>query len=546
MTYWLNENSRAFLGRDYLKEGETAESRIRDIVNTAGEILNIPGYSSKLEEYIHAGFISLSSPIWSNFGRPKVLGISCNGSYMADDMESILLKTAEIGRMTQRGAGTSVYISALRGRGEIIQSGGVADGPTHYLGLVQEHVNTVSQSNIRRGNCAAYMDIEHPDIMEYLDCREEGNHIQHLSLGVCVGREWLREMKAGDSAKRKIWMRLLKKRFESGYPYIFFRDNVNDQKPQVLKDKNIPIHASNLCAEIALPSSEIWSFVCDLLSLNALHYHAWKDTDLVEVACMLLDAVMTEYIQKTDGDFLMSAANRFARDWRAIGVGVLGYHSLLQSRMIPWESEDARSLNIDLFKTMSEQSLEASKKMAKTHGEPDMMIGYGERWLTRHAIAPTTSSAFILGQVSPSTEPENSNYYTKDLAKGKFSYRNPWLVRLLEARNMNDEETWRSILMAGGSVQHLFNLTAHEKDVFKTFGEINQGEIIKQAADRQPYIDQSQSLNLMIHPDTELRDVNALVLKAEEMGIKSLYYQRSTNKAQELVRDLVSCRACEA
>lgn len=546
MTYWLNEDSRTFLAKGYLKEGETPEQRIRDISMAAERILGVVGYARELEEFLHAGFISLSSPIWSNFGRDRVLPISCNGSFMDDNVPSILLKTAEIGRMSQLGAGTSLYNGNLRPRGSHISTGGKADGPVHYLGLIQETIGVISQGNIRRGNAAVYFDIEHPDIMEFLECREEGHHIQHLSLGVCVGRQWLNEMKAGDSAKRKIWMRIIKKRIESGYPYIFFRDNVNEQKPQILKDLNIPIHASNLCSEIALPSSDIWSFVCDLLSLNALHYSEWKGTRLVQIACMLLDAVMSEYILKTDGDFLMTAANRFARDWNAIGVGVLGYHSMFQSKNIAWESEEARALNIDLFKTMAEQSLEASHRMARSHGEPVMMQGTGERWLTRHAIAPTTSSSFILGQVSPSTEPENSNYYTKDLAKGKFTYKNPYLEKLLSDRWMNTDETWRSILMTGGSVQHLVGLTSHEKDVFKTFGEINQGEVIKQAADRQPFIDQSQSLNLMIHPDTELKDVNALILKAEELGIKSLYYQRSTNKAQELVRDLVSCQACEA
>ena len=546
MAYWLNDDSRTFLANGYLAPGQTAEHRIRQIALTAEGFLGVPGYAAKLEEYLHNGWISLSSPIWSNFGRDRVLPISCNGSFINDSVDSILMKWAEIGKMSQLGAGTSAYVGKLRPRGSPIMTGGKADGPVHYMAGIETAVQVISQGNVRRGNAAVYLDIEHPDIMEFLDSREEGHQIQTRSIGVCVGPEWLAQMKAGDSDKRKVWMRILKKRFESGYPYLFFRDNVNDAKPQVLKDKNIPIYASNLCSEICHPSSDEWSFVCDLLSINALHYDDWKGTDLVEIAAMLLDAVMQEYIVKTEGIFLMENARRFALDFNAIGIGTLGYHSLFQSKMIAFESPEARALNIALHRAIDEQSLEASRKMAKTHGEPLMMQGYGERWLTRMAIAPTTSSSFILGQVSPSIEPENSNYYTKDLAKGKFTYRNPYLKKALAARGADTEEVWRSILMKGGSVQHLDGLTAHEKDVFKTFGEINQGEIIKQAADRAPFIDQSQSLNLMIHPDTPLKDVNALVLKAEELGVKTLYYQRSTNPAQELARDLVSCQACEA
>lgn len=546
MPYWLNDDSRTFLKAGYLSNGQTPENRIWEIAVTAENILQLPGFAQRFANAMDKGWISLSSPIWSNFGKPRVLPISCNGSYFEDSVDSILMKTAEIGKMSQLGAGTSAYIGALRGRGSLISTGGKADGPVHYMAGIETTVDMISQSNVRRGNAAVYIDVEHPDIMEFLECREEGSPIQGLSLGVCITNAWMREMKAGDTAKRKIWMRIIKKRFESGYPYIFWSDNVNDAAPQVYRDKDIRIWASNLCSEIALASSADWSFVCDLLSLNVLHYHAWKNTDLVETAAYFLDAVMTEYIDKTEGIFLMQNARRFAIDQRAIGLGVLGYHSLFQSKGIAFESTDARALNIDIFKTMDEQSLAASRKMAAAYGEAPLLRGYGERWVTRMAVAPTTSSSFILGQVSPSIEPENSNYYTKDLAKGKFTYRNPYLRNVLASLGLDTDETWRSILLAGGSVQHLDGLSEHNKNVFKTFGEINQGEIIRQAADRAQYIDQSQSVNLMIHPDTELRAVNALMIKAWEMGVKSLYYQRSTNPAQELVRELVSCQSCEA
>jgi len=359
----------------------------------------------------------------------------------------------------------------------------------------------------------------------------------------------------GDDKKRAIWAKVLKKRAESGYPYIFFTDTVNRNAPQVYKDLGLKIHSSNLCSEIALHSSPDESFVCDLASMNVLHFDVWRHTGAVRRMVYFLDAVMSEYIEKieamewTDPDDFeqMQAPLKFARRQRAIGIGILGYHSFLQSKMIPFESITARALNKQIAKYIDDESLAASKEMALSHGEPEMLVGYGIRHVTRTAIAPTTSSSFILGQVSPSVEPENSNYYTKDLQKGKFTYKNPYLEKLLEEKGQNSEETWRSILVTGGSVQHLDFLSQEEKDVFKTFGEIAQTEIIVQAADRQKFIDQSQSINLMIHPEESLKDVNALIIDAWVQGVKSLYYQRSTNPAQEYVRSLLSgCAVCEA
>jgi ribonucleoside-diphosphate reductase alpha chain len=564
--YWLNDDSRKFLSRGYLVEGDTPENRIRVIAETAERILMgmsngtpkiLEGFADKFESYMHKGWISLASPVWSNFGTDRGLPISCNGSYYEDSVTSILYKTAEIGMMTKLGAGTSAYIGAIRPRGTPVKSGGTADGPVHYAELIQSHVNVISQANVRRGNCAIYLDVEHADIEEFLECREEGHSIQHLSIGVCISDAWMEDMldKASDTGKkkRKIWLRILKKRAETGYPYIFFTDTVNNNAPQVYRDLKIKIHASNLCTEIALASGpsplaadEWWSFVCCLSSLNALHYDEWKDTDLVEVMTYFLDAVMEEYIQKTADIPFMKAAHQFAKDQRAIGLGVLGWHSLLQSRMLPFASIEAKKLNVEIHRLINEKSLAASQEMALYFGEPPLLKGYGERNVTRMAIAPTTSSSFILGQVSQGIEPQDSNYYTKDLQKGKFGYRNPFLKKVLKAHGRDNKETWDSILVHGGSVQHLDFLTDNEREVFKTFGEIDQGEIIAQAAHRQKFIDQAQSLNIKIHPDAPIKDVNALMIAGWRAGVKSYYYQRSTNPSQEFVRSLLSCKSCEA
>lgn len=549
--YWLNKDSRKFLERGYLLEGETPEQRIKDISDKAQSLLgDMDGFSDKFYDYMAKGFYSLSSPIWSNFGRERGLPISCFGSFIADEMSSILEKIAEVGQMTKCGGGTSAYFGALRGRGAEISSGGKSTGSVHFMELYDKLMNVVSQGNVRRGSFAAYLPIDHPDIEEFLKIRGEGHEIQEMSIGVCVSDEWMNKMINGDKEARKIWGLVIKKRFESGYPYIFFSDNANNQAPQMYKDQGLKINNSNLCNEIMLSNSEDESFVCNLSSLNLEKWDEIAETDAVETLVYFLDAVMSEFILKTGSgsntDKFMRAPRKFAINQRALGVGVLGWHSLLQSKLISFESIDAKLLNGQIWKTIREKSDKATSELANIFGEPFMLEGYGRRNSTTLAVAPTTSSSFILGQVSPSIEPLNSNYFVKDLAKGKFTYKNPYLEKLLKEKGKNDQETWKSILIKGGSVQHLDFLTEEEKDVFKTFGEISQKEIVIQAAQRQKYIDQGQSLNLMIPPNTKPKEVNELMIFAWEQGIKGLYYQRSSNPAQELSRSILSCSTCES
>lgn len=544
--WWANEDSRTFLSRGYIDGNMTVEERVREIAKTAENILDIEGFSDKFYHYMSRGYYSLSSPVWSNFGTKKGLPISCNGVWIDDSIDSILAKVSEVGMQTKMGAGTSGYLGHIRPRGSEIKTGGKADGPVHYANMFETTVDIISQGNVRRGSMAVYLDVESPDIMEFLECREEGSSIQNLSLGVCVGDQWMTEMIEGDAVKRSVWARILRKRRESGYPYIFFKDTVNNNAPRVLRDKERKIWASNLCSEIALPSSEDESFVCNLASMNAVMFDEWQHTDAVETMIYFLDAVMEEYIDKTENIKFMESSHNFAKRWRALGLGVLGWHSYLQSKLIAFDSFDAHMETIKISKFIDDKSLEATKELALEYGEPVGMLGYGERNLTRTAIAPTTSSSFILGQVSPTIEPLASNYFTKDLAKGKFTYKNPFLKKLLEEKDQDTFEVWESILKKGGSVQHLEFLSDDEKGVFKTFSEIAPISIVQQAAARQKYIDQAQSLNLLIHPDVPAKDVNALIIEGWRLGIKTFYYQRSANPAQELVRNIMECSSCEA
>ncbi|MEM8899205.1 MAG: ribonucleoside-diphosphate reductase subunit alpha [Bacteroidota bacterium] len=554
---WLNEYSRKFLASGYLTEGATPEQRIREIADRAEKILKLPGYSDKFYNYMSQGFFSLASPVWSNFGKQRGLPISCFGSHIDDDMGNILYTQSEVGMMSKLGGGTSGYFGKIRHRGAPVKNNGEASGAVHIMQLFESMVDVVSQGSVRRGRFSPYLPIEHPDIKEFLEIGTEGNPIQQLTHGVTVTNKWMQEMIDGDVDKRTTWARVLQCRGEMGYPYIFFTDNANDGTVDVYKDKNQPIYASNLCTEIMLPSNDDWSFVCVLSSINVLHYDKWKNTDAVETMVYFLDAVITEFIEKLEvyrdspnrddrQTFLfMERAYNFAKANRALGLGALGWHSLLQSKRLAFNSEEAYSLNNEIFKAIKEHSYKASAELAERYGEPEMLKGYGRRNATLNAIAPTTSSAFILGQVSQGIEPVWSNIYVKDIAKIKVTIKNPFLLELLEEKGQNTAEVWKSIRNRDGSVQHLEFLTEEEKAVFMTYSELDQLDVIYQAANRQNHIDQGQSVNIIVHPDMPTKDVNKIHVTAWKMGLKSLYYQHSMNAAQKF-KQKKECVSCEA
>lgn len=553
---WLTENSRKFLGSGYLTEGVSPEERIMEIAQNAENILKMEGFAKKFYHYMEEGFFSLASPVWSNFGKKRGLPISCFGSHVADDMGDILYSQSEVGMMSKLGGGTSGYFGKLRARGADVKNNGVSSGSVHIMQLFEKMVDVVSQGSVRRGRFAPYLPIDHEDIEEFLEIGTEGNPIQELTHGVTVSDKWMQEMIDGDADKRNVWAKVLQRRGEIGYPYIFFSDHANNGTVDVYKDKNLEIYGSNLCTEIMLPTNEEWSFVCCLSSINLLHFDKWKDTDAVETLTYFLDAVMEEFIQKlevyrdsSDRDDqltfrFMEKAYNFAKDNRALGLGALGWHSLLQSKMLPFDAQEAYHLNNEIFKTIKEKSYKASEELAKLYGEPKVLKGYGRRNATLNAIAPTTSSAFILGQVSQGIEPIWSNNYVKDIAKIKTTIKNPFLVKLLEEKGQNTDEVWKSIRDNDGSVSHLEILSEHERDVFKTYSEIDQKVIVYQASSRQEFIDQGQSVNIMVHPDMPIKDVNSIYVTAWNLGLKSMYYQHSMNAAQKF-KQKKECLSCE-
>lgn len=547
--YWLNEQSRNFLSRGYLRDGQTAEDRIREIADTAEKHLGISGFSDKFYEYMSRGYYSLASPVWSNYGTNRGLPVSCFGSFVSDNMESILYSHAENGMLMKTGGGTSGFFGDVRHRGAPITDNGESSGSVHFMELFDKLASIVSQGSVRRGFFSAYQSIEHADADEFLDIGTEGHPIQGLTTGITVSDAFLNRVMEGDSEARRLWAKVLQRRSEIGFPYILFEDNVNNGRPDVYKDLKMQVWASNMCSEIALPSSEEETFTCVLSSINLLHWDEIVETDAIETLVYFLDTVVTEFIEKTEGRKYFERANLFAKRHRALGMGVLGWHSYLQSNMIAFEGKDAAKKNLEIAKTLNKRAYAASGELAKMFGEPELLTGYGRRNTTLLAIAPTKSSSFILGQVSQSIEPEFSNCYVKDLAKVKTTIKNPYLKKILQEKGQDKSEIWESIKNMDGSVQHLDFLTQEEKDVFKTFSEINPYAVVDQAGIRQQYIDQAQSLNLMLDPDTSVKEINALYLHAWQIGVKSLYYSYSMSAAQSLTRKKVmssDCAACEA
>ena len=544
--WWLNEESEQMLNRGYLLKGETVEGAIDRITSAAAKRLYKPELKEAFKEMITKGWISFSSPVWANMGTQRGLPISCFNVHVPDSIEGITHKMGEVIMQTKIGGGTSGYFGELRHRGTAVTDNGKSSGAVSFMKLFDTAMDVVSQGGVRRGAFAAYLDIDHEDVEEFLQIRDIGNPIQNLFMGVCVPDYWMQDMIDGDVDKRRIWAKVLESRQQKGMPYIFFSDNVNRNKPQVYKDKGFTINASNLCSEIMLPSTQEESFICCLSSMNLELYDEWKDTDAVKLAIYFLDAVLSEFIEKTEGNYYLTSARNFAIKHRALGLGVLGYHSYLQRNMIPFESMEAKQFNAKVFKQIQEQSIAASRELAHIYGEPEMLKGYGLRNTTTMAIAPTTSSSAILGQTSPGIEPFASNYYKAGLAKGNFMRKNKYLTKLLEEKGLDNEDVWRDIMLNHGSVQHMNQLTQEEKDVFKTFKEISPMEIVTQAAQRQQYIDQAQSLNLNIPSTMPIKDVNKVMIEAWKMGVKTLYYQRSQSVSKELMINFVNCSSCEA
>ncbi len=564
---WLKEDQREFLDKGYLIDNQTPEDRYKEICNTItnyclkmSETIESIEYSSGIGErfsnYISKGWVSFSTPVLINFGKEDNLPISCNKSMLEDNLDDIYKGLHELGMLAKFGAGTSQNFSNLRGMGSEISTGGTSNSIMDWIELYADMMSKTNQNRARRGFLTAYLSVDHPEIMSFLDIgthrmpTERQRFFQTITTAVTLPMGWRKSLKEGDKAKRKIWAKVLKVRKELGFPYILDLENCNNSRPQVYVDKELYIKTSNICIETNEIVSEDKTFACCLSSANAYLYDEWKDDpNFIFDMNLMLDCVIEEYIDKGSHIRGLEKAVRFAKEHRSIGLGILGFHSYLQRKGIVFGEIASFSINYSIFNQLKEESLRASKWMATHWGEPEMLKGYGLRNTTRLAQAPTKSTSYIMGgttlNLSEGIEPHKSNYNSKKLAKIQSEVKNKELVVLLESKDQNTKKVWESILINNGSVQHLDFLNEREKEIFRTFSEISQVDIIKLAGQRASLIDQGQSLNIMIHPDTPPNEINKLHMLAFDEGVKGLYYQYSINAAQEFNRSLVTCSSCE-
>lgn len=541
------------ISNGYLFEDETPKKAYERVCKRACEVLNRPDLYNDFFNIIWNGWLCLSTPVLSNFGLKRGLPISCFNSYFSDDMYEINRKLAEIAMMSKNGGGTSANFTEIRPSGATISNGGTSDGIIPFLKQLDSTIKASKQFPVRRGACAVYLDIKHKDYNDFLMINEgigDPDRFQmKLQQGAVISDEFMNNL---EGENKKLFVETLMRRVKRGTPYLMFNDNANNSKWW----KNIldlpEINSSNLCNEIYLPTDKSHSFVCCLSSLNLLKYKQWKDwkgennKSLVELAIYFLDAVMEDFIIKAKQIKGMSDAVRFAEKSRALGLGVLGWHSFLQSNTIPLESLEAKSWNKIIFKDIHTKALEASKKLAVEYVEPEWLLGTGRRNLTLEAIAPTVSNAKLSGGLSQGIEPYEANYYTDNDSKGSYAVKNPFLEKLLIQKNKNTQEVWNQINDNNGSVQTLNFLSDEEKSVFKTFREINQMELVKQAAERQPYIEQGQSLNLAFFYDAPAKWIYDVHYEAWKAGLKGLYYLRSqsalsNSNISNLYTNCISC-----
>jgi ribonucleoside-diphosphate reductase alpha chain len=565
---WLKQDQRDFLQRGYLEAGETPEERYKEICNTienyclklsktVDSIEYCKGIGKRFEEYISKGWVSFATPVLINFGKKKNLPISCNKSILSDSLDDIYKGIHELGMLAKYGAGTSQNFSKLRPIGSKISTGGISNSVLDWIELYSDMMCKTAQNSARRGFLTAYLSADHPEIMEFLDIgthripAEKQRFFQSITTAVTLPIGWLKSLKEGDKEKRAVWAKILKTRKEAGFPYIIDLENANEARPQVYKDKNMFIETSNICSEIIEYCDETKTFACCLSSAVAYYFEEWENhPNFIFDMNLMLDCVIEEYIEKGKKLPGMEKAVRFAEEHRAIGLGILGFHSFLQKKGIVFGELASYAINHRIFSKLRSESDRASKWMAEHFGEPVMLKGYGYRNTTRNAQAPTKSTSYIMGgftlNFSEGVDPHKSNYNSKKLAKIQSEVKNKELVDLLESKGKNNKEIWDSILQYNGSVQHLDCLTEREKAIFRTSSEISQVDVIKLAGQRQKFIDQGQSINIMIHPDTPANEINKIHLLAFDEGLKSLYYQYSINAAQEFNKELLTCSSCEA
>ena len=536
---WLSEEGMHTLSAGYLLPGETPRAMFQRVAKAAATINEDPSLFDDLFTCLWNGWIGLASPVAANFGTSRALPISCYSVHLSDSVSSIYSHLKEVAQLSKNGGGVGIFMGDVRPAGAPISGGGKSTGIVPWAQQYDLAARVVSQGGVRRGSFAIYLPIDHPDVPELLRAKDhsKGDPRKFIDSNVAltISDEWVESMIAGDSHKQEIFGEVLKTRMISGSPYLVFIDNANRQNPECYTERGLSVKTSNLCSEIFLHTDEHHSFVCVLSSLNLSRYddfsHWQSPTSgrtVPQLAIHLLDAVVSEFIRKAKDKVGLGRSVRFAEKSRALGLGTMGLHILYQKRGLPFKSQQARELNIETHGWIREQSEIASRELAQRFGEPEWCVGSGMRHTHLTATAPTRTNSVISGAFSQGIEPIDSNYFVAKQAKGTYVRKNPVLEKLLCDRGI-DQTIWDDILAAKGSVQGLDCLSDAEKDVFKTAREIDQFELIKQASDRQKFICQGQSLNLFVDPESDPAYIIRLHLSAWKMGLKSLYYLKSSS-----------------
>ena len=540
------------ISKGYLMPGETPKKAYRRVANAVAERLERPDLANKFFKYIWNGWIGLASPVLSNTGTNRGLPISCFGIDTPDSIRGIGLTNAELMRLTSYGGGVGISLSRIRGRGESITGNGKSEGIVPWAKIYDSTIIATNQGAVRRGAASVNLDINHTDIKEYLQIRrpkgDPNRQCLNLHQAVIVDDKFMQRLQDRDSEAMSLWLEILKSRVETGEPYIMFKDNVNKDNPLAYRMNNLDVSMTNICTEITLHTDEEHSFICCLSSLNLAKYDEWKNTDCVEIATYFLDGVMEEFIQKTNGKDSMIRTHRSAKKGRALGLGVMGWHTFLQQKGLAFNSIGATAWTHTIFSDIKQKAEAASRKLAVEYGEPLWCKGTGMRNTHLLAVAPTVSNSRI-NSCSAGIEPHPANIYVFNGAKGTFIVKNPELEKLLEEKGYNTTRVWDQIMADNGSVMGLSGdiLNESEKEIFMTFPEINQLALVQQAATRQKYIDQTQSLNLAFDPTDSPRWINQVHMEAWKLGVKTLYYLRTDSviKGDLGSRTTEDCLSCD-
>lgn len=539
----------------YLQEGETPLNGYERLARTAASYLQDKTLEARFLEILWKGWLIPSTPVMCNMGTTRGLPISCFSGVVGDDMYEIYRKNLEMAMLSKHGGGTAYDFSNVRAIGTPIQGGknGTSDGIVPFIKSFDSTILASKQGSTRRGAVAIYLDAAHKEYPEFLRLRTGAGEIDRqchiIHQGAKFDDAFMEQVLNKKGEERELWLETIKTRVKTGEPYIFFTDNVNRNLPEWWRLQNLVVRHSNLCAEIFLPTDENHTLVCCLSSMNLFKWEEWKNTDAVYVATMFLDAVMSEFIEKSEHIKGIEDARRFAIKSRALGLGALGWHSFLKSKMVPFVGLQATSWTRIIFGHIQSEAKRASKDMSKIYGEPEWCIGQETRNLTNMAIAPNRSSASLAGGISQSTEADTANQFVDDTAKGMHIKRCPVLVEYLDSVGLNIPQIWDQIEYDNGSIANIKDIPKDVREVFRTAREINQLEVVRQAGIRQTFLDQGQSVNLFFYQDAEAKFINKVHIEAWEVGLKSLYYLKSESnlKADKaLQRDLYSeCIVCE-